>query len=231
MKFTDDMSYINKDLVNRGLAMVVPYSIRLDRYFSDEQKAENARFHAEHTEAEWNARCDEMRKRIAESNVAIMERIKERIKIGQYEKDYPKDYVLWFWCNCFDCKGEISGRDYSYITLTFRDRSDYAANEKVYEIIKEILNDCPVDNVQAIFQYESICLDDKIEEEAERFFKDNEGKFVLYCGYAIGKIFKNDSGYYFRKKNAKKYVYDFSPLDICKCSVINKTNPVPSYLS
>ena len=221
MKFTDDMSCIDKNLVDRGLAMAVPYSIRFDRYFSDEQMAENAIFYAEHTEAEWNASCEETRKRIAESNIAIMGRIKERIKIGQYEKDYPEDYVLWFWCDCFDREGD-SVCDYSHITLTFRNRSDYKENEKVCGIVKEILNDCQVDNVQAIFQYGNIYIDEKIEEEAERFFKGNEGKFVLYKGYVIGKIFKNDNGYYFRKKNAKKYAYKFSPLDICRCSAIKK---------
>lgn len=229
MRFHDDMSYVGSELVKRGLVRAVPYSIRLDRYFTDEQKKANREYAESHTSEEWGARCDETRKCIAAENFKLMEYLKSFFKFGQYDKGIGySDCDLWFWCNDLynTTNGRESGRDYSYITLTFTNEDNYEANELVYEAIKKLLADYPADNIQAIFQYAQIEIPENVEQEAERICKAGEGTFVMYNGYLTGRLKKYDEStmvhdenlkgkYIFKRKNAKRYVYVLNPLDVC----------------
>lgn len=216
MKFHDDMSRVNKTFVERGFFRAVPHSIRLDRYFTEEEKANNRAFADSHNNNEWIKRCDETRERITKENIKLMEYLKQYFTFGQYEKEYSDDYDFWFWCNDLynTTNGRLTGRDYSYITLTLKGKNNFEENERVFVKAKELIKNYPAKNIQAIFQYSQIEMKENIEKEAKRIFDECNGKFVQY-GSFTGKLGMKDGKYFFRKKNAKKYFYWVEPVDIC----------------
>lgn len=216
MKFHDDMSRVNKTFVERGFLRAVPRSIRLDRYFTDEEKENNRAYSYSCNNNEWTKYCDETRERIAKENIKLMEYLKQYFTFGQYEKLYSDDYDFWFWCNDLynTTNGRLTGRDYSYITLTLKDKNNFEENERVFVKAKELIKNYPAKNIQAIFQYSQIEMKENIEKEAKRIFDECNGKFVQY-GSFTGKLGMKDGKYFFRKKNAKKYFYWVEPVDIC----------------
>lgn len=220
MRFHDDMTYIKQELVDRGLMRIVPYQIRLDRFFLREETAANKAYAESHNNAEWSVRCDEMQKRIATENLALMEFLEKYFTFGQYKEPYnyrdKKDYTFWFWCNDLynTTNGRKTGRDYSYITLSLEKKEDVEENKRVFAKLKELLANYPAKNIQAIFQYSQVEVTDKVKDEAERIFNLCEGKFINY-GHLTGRLERYKGGYIFKKKNAKKYAYRITPMDIC----------------
>lgn len=112
MKFHDDMSYINKELADRGLVRIVPFQVRLDRFYTEEEMAANRAYAESHSDTEWSKRCDEARQSIAAENFALMEFLEKHFTFSQYKEpwDYKdrKDYTFWFWCN--DLYNSTNGR-------------------------------------------------------------------------------------------------------------------------
>lgn len=216
MKLHDDMSYINQNSVDKGLMRVVPYQIRLDRYFAEEERAANRAYAESHNSEEWSAYCDRAREEIAAENLVLMEFLEKHFTIGQFRTSYNDDYTFWFWCNDLynTTNGRLSGRDYSYITLSFKREGDEKENERIFARVKELLAHYPAKNIQAIFQYSQVENTDFVKEEAERIYKECEGKFVKYNGLT-GKIERYEDGYFFKKKYAKAYGYKISPIKIC----------------
>lgn len=207
MKIQEDMSFVETSFVDRGLMRVIPYSIHFDRYFKEEEKAENR----EYSEKEWNDHCEEVRERISEENHKLMEYLSQFYKLGQYEHDEDcDDYDLWFWCNT------TSGnrRDYSYVTLDFNKDNGYEENIKICEEIRKILENYEAQNIQAVIQYDQAEIKESVEAEAERIYKEHIGKYITY-GATTGKLEKRNGEYLFKKKYTKKYAYRLRPIDIC----------------
>lgn len=221
MKFHDDMSYTNKTLADRGLVKIVPFQIRLDRFFTEEEKSESRAFADRYglNSEEWKARCDEIQQKIANENLALMDFLEKHYTFGQYKEPYhygdKKDYTFWFWCNDLynTTNRRLSGRDYSDIHLSL-EKENIEENERIFAEVKKLLEDYPAKNIQAIFQYSQVENADVIKEEAERIFKACEGKFINYL-YSTGKLQRYEDGYIFKKKNAKKYGYRVTPMEIC----------------
>lgn len=220
MKIKEDMSHVNQSLIDRGLMKIVPYSIRLDRYFTEEEMAANRKSSYSHSVEEWNVKCEDIRKQIAEENHTLMEHLKELCKIGQYEEDC-NDYDLWFWCNdlYFTTSGKQSGRDYSYITLTFKEEDNHEKKIQLLNKIIEFLNSYKGKNIQAIIQYGQIEVTERIEEEAAKIYNECKEKYVSYRGIN-GKIEKLNGEYIFKKKYAKRYAYKMKPIDVCEIKVV-----------
>lgn len=220
MKFQDDMTYVNATLVKSGLMKAVPYMVRLDRFFTEEEKAANRAYAESHSAAEWSVRCDEMRQQIAEENYALMEFLEQYFTFGQYKKPYKNDYTFWFWCNDLynTTSGRLSGRDYSYITLTLDKKENVEENERIFARFKELIASYPAKNIQAFFEYSQVEITDTVKNEAERVFKACEGKFINFLG-STGKLEQDESGYIFKKKYAKKYAYRVSPMALCQAGL------------
>lgn len=191
MKFHDDMSFIDQNAVNRGLAHIIPFQIHLDRYFTEEEKSANKAYAESHSSEEWSAHCDAAREKIAAENLALM--------------DFLEKYFTF---------RRLSGKDYSYITLSLDKKGDEKEKERIFAKVKELLADYPAKNIQAIFQYSQVENTDFVKEEAERIFKECEDKFVNYNGM-IGKLERYNGEYLFKKKYAKAYGYRVSPMNIC----------------
>lgn len=225
MIFKDDISYIQSSmpLVERGLLRVAPYQIRIDRYFTEEEMAENRRIAATYDRpdgsrdnAGWSAHCEETRQRIAAEVESLMTYLENHFTFGQYKVPYPDDYDFWFWCNDLynTTNKQQSGRDMSYITLSLDKENDVDKNEAIFNKVKRLIENYPAKNIQAHFQYTTVKNNAAIEAEAERIFSLCDGKFINY-GRVVGKLGKKDGRYIFKKKNAKKYFYYIDAMDIC----------------
>lgn len=221
MEFCDDMSYVDKSLVERGLIRAVPYQIRLDRFFTKKEMEENLAYAESHSEDERLRKCDEMCQKIAAENIALLEFIEKYFTISPYKgvhsyRDIIKDYTFYFWCNDLynTTGGRLTGKDYSYVTLTLEKKDAVEENELIFEQLKKMFVDYPAKNIQAIFQYEEVENKDAVVKEAERIYKSCEGKFIKYL-YSIGKLERYEGGYIFKKKYAKQYAYRVSPIEIC----------------
>lgn len=217
MRMLDDMSYTNPDLIERGLMVAVPFQVRLDRYFTDEEKAANKAYAETHTDEEWVARCDEIREALAAEIIKVLDLLEQHFTIGQYKNNgYGNDYDLWFWCNSLytTTSGRLTGNDYSYVTLSiFADKSAENGN-RIFNEIRELLADYDAPNVQAIFQYSQNEIEPAIEAEAKRIFESCKGKFIKYDSYT-GKLDWNESvGYTFKKKHGRT-LYKVDAFDVC----------------
>lgn len=212
--------------VANGLALMVPFNIRIDRYFSDEEKAANAATANELLKISndaYNAHCEEIRKTIAAKVDKLLVVVEENFTIGQLHDDggrYP-NYDLWFWCNC---------GDHSYVTLNFLPHYRGADTEKLAEDAKriealylkaaEILESYDEPNLSATFWFHTVDLPQEIEKKAkEKSVELAAAKWVKLDGM-IGKFTINeDGGYCFRKKNARKYYYRVDPDAVLRCEV------------
>lgn len=211
MYICDDMSYVKQSFVDRGLAKAVPYMIRLDRYFTEEQKDANAAFAKKvgNRSKEWSERCENTRKRVAEDNLAAVQAIEKEYAIGQFRPD-EKFYSFWFWCNDLSetVRDGRSGHDYSYVTLSMDDRLCFYREPKevIFEKCKRFFEAFPTTSNQAIFQYSNKYDHDAINKAAYEVFDQIDGKWVDYC-YITGKISvlkgKGSHAFVIRKKYSK----------------------------
>lgn len=212
----NDFSYIKNyhNLIEKGLLYVGIKQVRIDRYFTEEEKAKNRKMAEQMDSAVWSAHCEEMREKIGEEVEKLMNSLEKEFVFGQYKKPYPAEWDFWFYCRTIFDKTDYTKhqRDMSYITLSTQEVEE--ENEKT-ERLRRILENYPAKNIQAHFQYGIIKNEAAMEAEAEKIYTEGNGKTVLWCGTVEGKLEKRDGRYIFKKKRAKKYYSYVSPFDIC----------------
>lgn len=218
MRIHEDNSYINNKLIAGGLMRKIPHSIRLDVGYTEEQKAAN-RAYAEKVglnSQEWKDSCEAARQRQAEENLKIVEYLSEHLTVGAFRMENLDDCDLWFWCNdLYNTRHDgRSGRDYSYVTLSFV-RDDAEQNLENCRRAMELLAVYPCDLMQATIQWSQEERKENTTRVAEKIFQTYAGRFVK-LGNTEGKIEKWDNGYIFKKKYSKKYAYRLTPLEICR---------------
>lgn len=224
MQYSNDMRYVDHGMIERGLAYAAPYSIRIDRYFTEDEMTENKAVAEALRNAgrmdEWGARCDAMAAKIGDEVVALLSEIEKRFSIAQYHTPYhyhgEKVEDFWFWCNSKD--GE---RDYSYVTLSFWKERDAEERRKVIIEIERILDSYQAHNIQAYIQYETLLDKPACKREAERIYVESKGKFVAY-GINQGRLYKDEENgeYYFKRKKARKYYSHLSAAEVCSCVLV-----------
>ena len=218
MIITDDFSYTTKELVDRGFASIFPGHIRLERYFTEQQLAENIAYSNDVgiNSQEWKDRCEKTRLRVAEDNLTAIYELQKKYKLGQFDPDYRGEFQFWFWCNVLEntVRDGRSGRDYSYCTLSLDDHlcTYPGSKEDVFEDCKKILASLPLTSNQAVFQYSTsfdttaikdaaFCVYNKIKDSFVEIFhitgkvilRDGEGR-KAYC--IKRKYSKGDHGCY-----------------------------------
>lgn len=216
MKISNDMGYVNGYNVARGLIRAVPFQVRLDRYFTEEEMTEN-RAVAEllGLGPEWSARCEKFADRIGKTIHEVVDRLAEKYRIGQYTPGVGSDCDLWFWCNCEFKNGEHR-RKYDYVTLSFmHDDVNVDEHFRIFNELREILAEWDAPNVQAIFQFAEMQIPENVEREAERIYTENDGKFCVLSGFTVGRLGRDENGYFFKKKGAKRYGYRLTSFDVC----------------
>jgi hypothetical protein len=221
MIIKEDFSYVENDMkfIDRGYAQLDVHSIRIDRYFTEEQKAENVRT-ANAMPDQWGKHCDEMAQHIGEKVQSIVEYLSETFTIYQYKKDgsipYNSDWDLFFWCNY-----KHYGRDYSYITLSFNSKRTVAQRISDKDRVIEILNThfASMEGVIAYIQYSATYDDKKVKETVNNYIPTILNTFINYAGHE-GKIKSvGENRYGFFKKGARKYYYQVSDMVILEMAI------------
>ena len=229
MKVDEDFSLVNRNFVERGLSQEFPYQLILQRFFTEEERAENAAAYVRLSKDEWNARCKDVSEGIGKEVVGILEMLRKHFKIGQYDPDDTsvtyENCDLLFWCNDTD-----GARDYSYVTLEPpMDEQRPEDCRRVFEEIRKLLEAYDdTKNVSATIRFCSRLNEEAVEQEAARIFSKAHKKIVQYQIW-VGKIFyvktQDYTGYAFRKKGCQK-LYKMSAADVCGVELLEKrTSP------
>lgn len=221
MTIKEDKSLVNQKLIDMGLAELDIHSVRIDRYYSEEEKQQNYEMAQTMNAEKWSVHCSEERKRIASIITNVMNTVNSNFTVYQYTNlhEYKSSWELFFWCNNLHntTNGKESGRDMSYVTLTFNDNDKVSTENRrdVLERLINLLSKCEEHNIQAIIQYTAKENNDAINDMAASVFNDIEDKFVSLNGYGVGKVKQVENRYAFFKKGAKRNYYGLSPLELC----------------
>ena len=191
---TDKETFCDKNEVDRGLAHVAPLKV-----------------------------CFQAR---PEVNTRIMEAIAKEFKVYQYVDvrkggiPYESAWDFFFWCN------SLEENSMNYFTLS--SHHDLPFSNEYNRSLCERENDFTRlrDFLEAHFQDEEcdVCFEwhseqdaEAITEEAKRIYLEvgNGKEWVEYRG-AVGRLYySNEHGYYFKKKGARKYVYELTRRAVC----------------
>lgn len=144
-----DTSYVkpsNAKWIAKGYAMEDIYSLRLQFLYTEAQQEENRMAHAA------GIRDTVQLRQAAEHRNAVMAPIMAAIAHNficyGYTEEEPAPYLsdgweVYFWCNDFSNTAYgcgLSGRDYSYFTLTFNERQTVSQRRVLCERLLEFLD-------------------------------------------------------------------------------------------
>lgn len=221
------ISSIDLELANHGYGEEVLKSVTFHYDCTEEQKKDNVAFsYAVGMDSpEWEAYCDEARKKRSEHMARIMEAIAAKLICCQYNLDdnvlyQSQDWDLFFWCNTFwnTTNGRFSGRDYDGFSLTFNDAHSKERREEIYKRLIDALSIFNNDENLSISVQHGIKLDEKkIRQDAKIAAPLLVGKRVQYqiknelfnltAPPMEGRVVEHDGKYYFMKKRARKCGY------------------------
>lgn len=215
MTIREDKSYLSSlDLlsIEKGIAKLDIYSIRLDREpFTEEQKEENRKLTDSISREQWVIHCEESTERTAQKIQPLIETLSEKFIIHQYKdnsmKSYRDNWDLFFWCN-----GNSKGRDYSYVTLNFNTKRTVEERLSDLERVLDYVREIGFDGIDIAIQYTAKYDDEQVRNIAVEYYQTVKNKFINYMG--IGKIKEVGTGdnvhYGFFKKGASRNYYRLS---------------------
>lgn len=227
MKITDDRSYINERAINNGWKTLDVYGIRIDRYFTEAEQAQNKVFADNLKEkygetpayyTAWSEHCEQIRKELSEKIYKLLCELEKHFVIYQFRAEDKQLYKSMTWDLFFWCNWKNNERDYSYVTLTLRNNKQNMTVDERMELTEKLRNFFEEYNetgIRAIIQYDDTENSEVVNNEAEKLFDRIKNKFVE-IGYMTGKFKKLDGvdGYAFFKKRAKNHYYHYSPIDM-----------------
>ena len=243
MNILHDRSFVKSSSakwIDRGYAREDVHSLRLQYVHTPEQREANRQIS--------DASPDEMRHRIkqaAESKNAVMSSVMAAIArefiCYQYESEDPAPYRssrwdLFFWCNDFSNTLHgygLSGRDYSYFTLSFNPAQTVEQRIAVCERVLQFLEKrfCLNPNLEVAVQHDVWYDKKKIEADAKKIQHLLEGRRYAY-GSKEGKFIMENGQLLFHPRYARKYNYrvDYSDiLAICwELDLTPNTSTVPA---
>lgn len=221
MEITHDRSYIGPfslDFMTHGYGAEDLYSLRFQFIYTEAERARNAA-QARTTQGVNFSQAAQERNNAMKP---VMEAIAAKFACYQCAPDLEygynsPDWDLFFWCNDLQaCSGtKLSGRDYSYFTLSFNraqtleKRKEVCA--KVLQLLKERFGNHP--NLSVDIEYD-LWLDRKrVQQAAEQMLPALLKRKCVYRGM-VGRIKRTSEGVFFMKKHAKSRGYPLSPASI-----------------
>lgn len=229
MIINHDKSYIAsaEDLIARGYATEDLHSLRFRFEYTDAEKERNREERSKIDSLPAAERNDFFCKAaLFRSNTLfpIMEAISRAFVCYQYDDNtqvpYDSDeWELFFWCNdlYFTASSSLSGRDYSYFTLSFNDRMTQEQRVELCNRVLDFLvkNFSDNEHLRVDIQYSTAYAEQKLESDAQSVAVSLNGKRCLYCGM-VGRIVYTDAGAFFMKKYAKNKGYKLTDIDILR---------------
>lgn len=221
MEITYDRSYIDRtslDFIARGYGIEDLHSLRLQFVYTEAERARNAA-QASTMQGTNIVQAAQAKNRIMEP---VMEALAAELVCYQYDPELEytfdsPDWDLFFWCNnlYMTTGGKLSGRDYSYFTLTFNEAHLPEERKKVcafaLQLLKDRFGDSP--NLSVTVQYTATLDEKKIRQTAEQMLPTLLKRKCVYREMT-GRIKQTSAGVFFMKKHAKSRGYLLSPASI-----------------
>ena len=159
------------------------------------------------------------------AEVAVIAAVLARnFRVYQYDDKesvpYGSDWDLFFWCNGFETtmRGLLTGRDYSYFTMSFNAGHGHERRQKIHDRAMRILDLFADDeNLEVAVQYTAIADDDRIRRDAALAVPAIAGRNCTYSGME-GRLETNGEHLYFRKKRARTRLYRLTDAEILSLS-------------
>lgn len=223
MYFKHDYSYIkpcHSALVDAGYGVVSVYSLHFGRYYTEEQKAENASLAKTMTREEWGEHCDKISEALNEPLSEIIGDLSRKYNIHQTSPEtstlahFKGDWDLYFWSN----RG-WNGHNYmDCFQLSFNNKRGPVERQQITSDIVAMFENVDYGNIGCRVQYEAVLDETKIENAAKCIFEKIADKYVSYNGYAgkvkVVGIADGLVKYGFFKRNAKNKYFALSGIDL-----------------
>lgn len=192
MLLHENKSYLDNQSIQAGLATEKLNHIIVDRYFTEEEKAANLKFHETASREEYNKKIANWKSKDEYANTLIMEKL----------RDVLGDRVHNF------C---LIPSEFGHLRI-----DNYKATEAEISKVLEVLKGIDIPNRCAVVNYSTQYDDAACKEKAREIYQKNDGKFVTYGGYT-GRLKYNESEnyYYFMKKGARSKGYYINEKQIC----------------
>ena len=202
------------------------HSLRFEFVYTKAQRAESSAYAGKVGlgSDEWNGyvtRAAILKNNHMEPVAALLAK---ELTVYQFSDDedmpYKSDWDLFFWCNDLSrtVRNGLSGRDYSYFTMTFNRNHGPERRREVYGRAMRALGRFADDeNLEIAVQYTTIMDDGKIRRDAELAAPKLAGRACAHDGM-IGRIEQGSESLYFRKKRSRKHIYKLADADILALS-------------
>lgn len=193
MLLYENKKYLDVQSIQAGLAMEKLNHIIVDRYFTEEEKAANLKFHETASQEERTKKIEEWKiKDKRDIDIIIGKLI---AKLGGAKHHFS-----------------LIRSEFGHLRIEpYRE-----ATEAEISNVLEVLRDIDIANRQAVVNYSTKYDDAACKEKAREIYQKNEGKFVTY-GDWTGRLKYNEAEnhYYFMKKGARSKGYYINERQIC----------------
>ena len=223
MNLWHDKSYIapsGPEWIERGYAMYDVHSVRFQFVYTEEQKEANRCAHTVADEGQALVMAAEARNSVMNP---LMDAIAQNFVCYQYEDTEPAPFKncqwdLFFWCNDFSSTLHgygLSGRDYSYFTLSFNENQTVEKRAEVcWRLLQFLEHRCRKNRNLDVAVQHSLWYDhEKIKKDADRMKYLLAGCSCTY-GSKDGKFLFDDGIFCFRPKYAKRQLYRVSDSEV-----------------
>ena len=229
MKALHDRSYMSaedEEFISRGYAVDDLFCVRISYEYSESQKQENRENAKKMTSSQWSAHCTEAAQRKSAYLFPVMKAVSEAFPCYQYDSSSELQYEspaweLFFWCNdlSMTTQGNITGRDYSYITLSFNALHDPNRHKEICSRLLGFLTEhfYELDNLSIAVQHQAHFLDEKINQEAAELAAKYAGAKCRYRNMD-GRLIYTGNNVFFMKKWARSRGYKVSPCEMLRIS-------------
>lgn len=194
------VSQLDQKAIKKGFAELGVHSLRIIRYYTEEQKQANSALFDRLSKEEWAKNCEDSSREVAAKIEHLVDAISEQDMVYQYKDksvDYRNDDWDWFFWG---------SEERDYVTLsTNKKRPNHQQLEDVQRAL-ELIRSLSIDGIQVIVQHTTVYDEKRVAEQVERYCRTHQGRFIEWGGM-VGKIVLYQEQYYFKKKNAKKYGY------------------------
>jgi hypothetical protein len=193
MLLHENKSYLDNQSIQAGLAMEKLNHIIVDRYFTEEEKAANLKFHETASREERTKMIADWKSKDKHDIDIIIEKLIATLGDAKYHFALIRSEF-----------GHLRIEPYK------------EATEAEISNVLDVLRGIDIANRWAIVNYSTKYDDAACKEKAREIYQKNDGKFVTYCDW-IGRLKYNEAEnfYYFMKKGARSKGYYINERQIC----------------
>lgn len=230
MKVWHDSSYVtdlDRQLIARGFAQEGYHSLRFSYVYTPAEREVTRQTMHSFTPEVWHQLCVQDAAHRSSLMHTVIEEINKHFPCYQYDKEKnlhfdDPSWDFFFWCNDFynTCRdSNLTGRDYSYFTLSFNKKHDLIRQREVCHSVLQLLDmkfaDWP--NLDVAIQHSAYVDSVKIQSAVDAAIPAILNRPCQYANMA-GKVVKTGEGYFFKKKYARKYGYRLSDSELLRIS-------------